>query len=419
MIETIEALYSKFSQSTGVSTDTRTIKQGNMFFALSGPNFNGNQYAAKAVEMGAIVAVVDDEKYLAEGCVLVEDSLEALQGLALHHRNQCSFPVLAITGSNGKTTTKELCREVLAKKYKVNATKGNLNNHIGVPLTILEWNKETEFAIVEMGANRVGEIASYCAYTRPTHGIITNIGHAHTETFGGIEGVLRGKSELFDFLRKTKGTPFINDLDERLTHMTKRFPNPEMFPHKGITLGTSLEFMELSVDGKRVSTQLTGEYNFGNAAVAISVGRFFGVNEDDIHSAISEYVPQNQRSQIIKKGDKTIIMDAYNANPDSMRCALRNLAQFEGKRLAIIGDMNELSNSEEEHRSLGKFVRELGLDETILVGEKIRSALTELPQARHCSSADELLVAGIDSSADVLLLKASRTIKLEKLLEIL
>ncbi|MEQ9230987.1 MAG: UDP-N-acetylmuramoyl-tripeptide--D-alanyl-D-alanine ligase [Cyclobacteriaceae bacterium] len=417
MMETTEALYSKFLQSTGVSTDSRTVKEGNIFFALSGPSFNGNAYAKSAIEKGALVAVVDDHDYLGNGCVLVENALKALQKLAGHHRDHFKKPVLAITGSNGKTTTKELVREVLAQKFIVQATEGNLNNHIGVPLTILKWTEETEMAIVEMGANHQKEIASYCEYTRPTHGLITNIGHAHTEGFGGIEGVLRGKSELFDFIRKSDGIPFINQEDERLSHMTKRFSKAESFPSDDVEILPGDQFLTLRVGGREARTKLTGSYNFANAAAAVQVGRHFGVSDEKIVSALENYQPQNQRSQIIERNGYTIIMDAYNANPDSMRAALKNLSTFEGRKVAILGDMNELSNSDEEHRSLGKEVMQMNFDEVILVGEKIKPALEFVPSARHFGSTSELVASGFKPQASsTVLLKASRSIKLEELL---
>ncbi len=417
MMETTEALYSKFLLSTGVSTDSRTVKEGNIFFALSGPSFNGNAYAKSALEKGALVAVVDDQDFLGDGCVLVENALTALQHLARHHRDHFKKPVLAITGSNGKTTTKELVREVLAQKFNVQATEGNLNNHIGVPLTILKWTEETELAIVEMGANHQKEIASYCEYTRPTHGLITNIGHAHTEGFGGIEGVLRGKSELFDFLRKSEGIPFINQDDERLRHMTKRFENAEVFPSEDVEIQAGNQFLTLTIGGQEARTKLTGGYNFSNAAAAVQVGRHFGVNDSLIIFALEKYQPQNQRSQIIEKDGFTIIMDAYNANPDSMRAAINNLSTFEGRKVAILGDMNELSNSEEEHRSLGKEVSQMNFDEVILVGEKIKPALEFVPRARHFGSTSELVASGFKpQTSSTVLLKASRTIRLEELL---
>ena len=412
-------LYSLYQACTGVSTDSRTVGQGHLFFGLSGPTFNGSQYAAMALEKGAKYAVVDDAAFATDPRIfLVDDSLQALQDVARHHRAQFMGAVVGITGSNGKTTTKELVNAVLSKKYRTFATKGNFNNHIGVPLTILQWDDQTELAIVEMGANHQGEIALLSSIARPTHGLITNIGHAHTEGFGGIEGVLRGKSELFDFLRQSGGTPFINLLDERLKHMTKRFEKPMTYPMDGLSVLPNPEYLHVNWHGRTIKTQLTGSYNFPNVAAAIALGVHFGVSESDIISAIEAYVPENQRSQLIKKRDLTIIMDAYNANPDSMRGALQNLAQFAGHKVAIIGDMNELENSDEEHRTLGKFIADLGIDEVLLVGEKIRPALEHLPKAKHFSSTANLLAANsLQQASSTILLKASRTIKLEQVLE--
>lgn len=420
MITTVERLYSLYTDCTGVSTDSRTVGEGHLFFGLSGPNFNGSQYAAGALEKGAKYAVVDDPAFATDPRIfLVKDSLEALQELARHHRAKFTKPVVGITGSNGKTTTKELVNAVLSKKYRTFATKGNFNNHIGVPLTVLQWTDQTELAIVEMGANHQGEIALLSSITQPTHGLITNIGYAHTEGFGGIEGVLRGKSELFDFLRKTNGMPFINMLDERLKHMVKRFEKPMAYPMDGLSVLPNAEFLHVDWHGHTIKTQLTGAYNFPNVSAAIALGVHFGVPEADIIAAIAAYAPENQRSQLIKKEGLTIIMDAYNANPDSMRGALQNLAQFGGHKVAIIGDMNELQDSDEEHRKIGRFIADLGIDEIILVGEKIKPALEFLPKAKHFPSTTHLLSAHSSplAATGTILLKASRTIKLEQVLE--
>jgi len=420
MSTSIERLYSLYKDCTGVSTDSRTVGEDHLFFGLSGPNFNGSQYASGALEKGAKYAVVDDPAFATDPRIfLVNDSLEALQDLARHHRAKFTKPVVGITGSNGKTTTKELVNAVLSKKYRTFATKGNFNNHIGVPLTVLHWDDQTELAIVEMGANHQGEIALLSSIAQPTHGLITNIGYAHTEGFGGIEGVLRGKSELFDFLRKTNGMPFINMLDERLKHMVKRFDQCVTFPDADLEIMPNAEYLHVRWKGKPIHTQLTGAYNFPNVAVAIALGVHFGVNEADIRAAIAAYTPENQRSQLIKKEGLTIIMDAYNANPDSMRGALQNLSQFSGHKVAIIGDMNELQDSDEEHRTLGKFIADLGIDEVILVGEKIKPALEFLPKAKHYSSTADLLAAYTSqlTAPSTILLKASRTIKLEQVLE--
>ena len=419
MSTSIERLYELYLECEGVSTDSRTIKKGDLFFGLSGPNFNGSQYAASALEKGASYAVVDDAAFATSNRIfLVDDALTALQDLARHHRKLFTGPVIGITGSNGKTTTKELVRAVMEKKYDVHATRGNYNNHIGVPLTVLQWTEKTEMAIVEMGANHVGEIGFLSSISMPSHGLITNIGHAHTEGFGGIEGVLRGKTELFDFLRQSGGTTFLNMQDERLKHMAKRFEKLVMYPSSDLEVLPNPEFLHVDWNGRTVKTQLTGAYNFPNVAAAIALGLHFGVSEDAIISAIEHYVPENQRSQLIKKGNSTIIMDAYNANPDSMRAALQNLTRFSGKKVAIIGDMNELQNSDEEHRTMGKFISELAIDEVILVGQKIKPAMESLPNAKHFFSTKELLEVGnlrLEANSTILL-KASRSIKLEEVL---
>lgn len=420
MSKFIEFLYSKFLLSDGVSIDTRTIEKGNLFFGLNGPNFKGSQYAEKALEMGASYAVVDDPELPTKNdkIIYTEDALKALQDLAIFHRSKFRGSVLAITGSNGKTTTKELTREVLAKKYIVHATEGNYNNHIGVPLTILHLYPQVEIAIIEMGANHVGEIMMLCELANPTHGLITNIGKAHTESFGGIEGVLRGKSELFDYLNKNDGQVFINYQDERLQNMAKRFRNAVKFPSEDIEITSGMSFLSYSDEGKAITTQLVGDYNFGNVAAAISVGRFFGVANEEITTAIEDYVPDNGRSQILEKGKLKIILDAYNANPDSMKVALMNLAKLEGEKLAILGGMNELSESENEHAEIGKLVRSLELP-AVFIGEKMLVAKQKSPKSKWVESKEEVpeLVGNIDAGNLTILLKASRSEKLETIVD--
>ena len=417
MADFIEFLYSRFLLSDGVSIDTRTIKEGNLFFAINGPNFNANQFASTALEKGASYAVVDDESYVTdERVILVEDGLASLQALAAFHRSRFKRPVIGITGSNGKTTTKELIARVLAKKYTVHATKGNYNNHIGVPLTLLHIHPQVEIAIIEMGANHVGEIASYCQIAKPTHGLITNIGRAHTETFGGIEGVIRGKSELFDFLRKTDGTVFINNQDGVLSNMAKRFNNPIIYPDSDFSLSDSAPYLSVELDKMRANTKVAGKYNFVNMAAAVSLGRFFEVNEKDILEAISAYRPDNARSEIINKGTVKIILDAYNANPDSMKLALENLASQEGKRVAILGDMNELENPEKDHKEVLDYAKELKIDLVLTVGKKIGRVADP---ANHFETKEELakMLDSKNFSDTTVLLKASRSIKLETVLE--
>ena len=413
MAEVIDHLYSKFLSSNGVSIDTRTLQEGNLFFAISGPNFNANTFASQALQKGATWAVVDDAQFaINDRCILVEDGLKALQGLAKRHRNEFSIPILGITGSNGKTTTKELISNVLSKKYMVHATKGNYNNHIGVPLTLLQMQPDTEIAIVEMGANHVGEIASYCQVANPTHGLITNIGRAHTETFGGIEGVIRGKSELFDFLRKTEGIPIINMNDKVLSNMSKRFVNPIQYPAASLYLLETSPFLHIKLGDQTSGTHLVGKYNYNNIAAAVAIGQLFEVSNSDILAAIGEYDPDNARSQIIKKGTTTIILDAYNANPDSMRVALESLAEQSGKTMAILGDMNELENPDEAHLEILDYARELGIKLVLTLGEKIGS-VSKGPH--HFGDKEKLadFLGSMDLSESTVLLKASRSIKLE------
>lgn len=415
----IEHLYSKFLSCEGVSIDTRTIKNGDLFFGINGENSNGGAYARQALESGAKYAVVDDPKLDGEFIIVVEDTLRTLQELAIHHRKSLSAKVLAITGSNGKTTTKELVRRVLSQKYNVLATEGNYNNHLGVPLTILRLTNAHEIAIIEMGANHIGEIARLCEIAQPDLGLITNIGQAHTEGFGGMDGVLRGKSELFDYLKKSDGIPFINIQDNYLMNMTKRFDNAEVFPSTDVALIANQEMVELLIGGKRIATQLTGDYNFLNMAAAISIGRYFEVDDEKIVKAFEEYEPENQRSQIIKRGTNTIILDAYNANPDSMRVALRNLAKFNQRKVAILGQMNELSHSVEAHSQFGKELSRKDFDEVILVGVKMLPALEFLPMARHFKSTENLkeYLTEHTFQDSVILLKASRSIKLDEVVD--
>lgn len=413
----IEFLYSRFLLSDGVSIDTRTIEPNNLFFAISGPNFNANEFAEGALRKGATYAVVDDESYVTdERIILAKDTLLALQELATFHRDRFKRPILAITGSNGKTTTKELIHRVLSKKYIVHSTKGNYNNHIGVPLTLLHIHPQVEIAIIEMGANHVGEIADYCRIAKPSHGLITNIGRAHTETFGGIEGVIRGKSELFDFIRKTEGTPFINVDDSVLSNMAKRFESPVLFPEKDMKLTSSVPYLTISLGGKEQNTQIVGRYNYGNMAAATAIGRYFDVSDNEILNALTSYEADNSRSQIIKKGSTTIILDAYNANPDSMKVALENLAEQKGDKVAIIGDMNEVEDSDEQHALLLEHARKLGLTNVMTVGDKIGRVAN--PSNHYASKeALEIELEKINFSKSTVLLKASRSIKLESILK--
>lgn len=420
---TLDQLYACFQNTTGVSTDSRQIEENMMFFALKGPNFNGNQYAQKALERGARYVVVDEEAFATdERCLLVDDGLEALQELARHHRRQFDIPFLALTGSNGKTTTKELLKVVLEKQFKTQATVGNLNNHIGVPLTLLSIKKDTEMAIIEMGANSVGEIAALCKIAEPSHGLITNIGKAHIEGFGGYEGIIRGKSELYEFLIRNQGVIFVNSRQEPLRNMAKRMKNPLFYPDKNDYY--HCQFVEAdpyvvykSENGQEVHTHLIGEYNFDNVATALCVGKFFQVDETKANEAIMDYMPSNMRSQIIRKGSNTIILDAYNANPTSMEAALKNFQQMDAMRkVAILGDMNELGqDSEKEHEYIGKILNQLAIDEVYFCGPQMKAALHAHPTGVLVENRDELISIIEKKHFDncLILIKGSRSIGLE------
>ena len=423
-MDQIKELYSKYLQCTGVSIDTRKINSGDLFFALKGPNFDGNRYAEKALSEGAKYAVVDDLTLANHAqMILVDDGLLALQRLAWHHREQFKGHVLAITGSNGKTTTKELIHRVLATTFKVHFTVGNLNNHIGVPLTLLAMDLSTEIAIIEMGANHLGEIASYCEIAQPTHGIITNLGTAHIGEFGGRENLIRAKSELFDFIRKNNGIVFINTEDEVLNNMAKRFQSPELFPADDFTLKKSSPFVQYEDERGIVhNTHLVGKYNFMNASAAMAIGTFFGVTSTNAQAAIDSYEPDNNRSQVIKLGSNTIILDAYNANPDSTSAALENLASFsDKKRIAMLGDMKELGEySEEEHMKIFKLIGSYGKIDAYYVGVEYQHAIDN-KSASTFPLVDDLisfLKKQNPISDSVVLIKGSRSMTMENLIKI-
>ncbi|MEL7146900.1 MAG: UDP-N-acetylmuramoyl-tripeptide--D-alanyl-D-alanine ligase [Bacteroidota bacterium] len=418
----IESLYAKFLQSNGVVTDTRKLQSGDLFFALRGPNFNGNAYAAAALDAGASCAVIDDPAYAVEGkTMLVADTLAMLQDLARFHRSRLRCPVLGITGSNGKTTTKELVRNVLAKRFVVASTSGNLNNHIGVPLTVLEINPQAEFAIVEMGASAVGDIALLCSIAMPTMGLITNIGKAHTETFGGIEGVIRGKSELFDYLRKNSGQVFINSLDRVLYNMTKRFESPVIYPMEDMAFSGADPFIIYQSTAGQIETSLIGAYNYANIAAAVAVGRYMKVAEELIHQAIATYAPDNNRSELAVTGSNTLVKDAYNANPDSMKAAVENFVAMTGRKVAILGDMNELDHPVSEHQQMGQWIGSLGLDQVIFCGPLMKAAHAACAGSLYFDEVGQVakwLEENMPTNAKILL-KGSRGIRLERLFPIL
>jgi len=430
-------LYAHYLAAQGqVSTDSRQPQPGTLFFALNGPSFRGAAFAAGALAKGARHAVVDDETLAAHDpahYTYAPDPLAALQALAQEHRRQFRGPVLAVTGSNGKTTTKELLTVVLAQKYNVLATIGNLNNHIGVPLTLLRLRPEThDFAVIEMGANHRGEIADYCQWAAPTHGLITNIGKAHLEGFGGEAGIALGKGELFDYLAANEGTAFVNTLDAKLPGLAVGVPHRITYPQPGDTYPATLlaadPALRLRVrEDTEVVAQLTGDYNFPNMAAAAAVGAYFDVPAVAVAAALAAYNPQNNRSQLVgtDRGND-LILDAYNANPSSMAAALRSLAQrpvAAGQgRLAILGDMLELGDtSTAEHRALGELLADLGLNNVVLIGPLMQAAAEAHPAARYfadkATAAEWLAQQTI--AGQLVLLKGSRGMGLESLLPLL
>jgi UDP-N-acetylmuramoyl-tripeptide--D-alanyl-D-alanine ligase len=425
----IQNLYQKYRESGKVSTDTRQITPGSVFFALKGDKFNANEFASDALTKGARYAVVDEVPYAKDDrYIVVENVLETLQKLARHHRDQLDIPFIGLTGSNGKTTTKELLNAVLSKKFKTLATKGNLNNHIGVPLTILSIDNSVELAVIEMGANHVGEIALLCTIANPTHGLITNISKAHVGMFGGFENIIRAKSELYHHLIQTKGQVFINSQNHILANMAKRFTAPLFYPAPDdfyqCELVSADPFLKVKTELKQeITTQLIGDYNFENVAAALCIGKYFDVNVKDANMAIAEYVPGNMRSQIVKKGSNTIILDAYNANPSSMEAAIKNLASMNANnKVVILGDMFELEEeAEAEHRALGKLLADKKFNAAYLCGKLMKAATSEIPSANYYEKKEDLLKSLQQNplSNATILIKASRGIGLETVVDVL
>jgi UDP-N-acetylmuramoyl-tripeptide--D-alanyl-D-alanine ligase len=422
----IEELYRIYLEHPSVQTDTRRLQPGDLFFALTGPNFNGNAFAQKALDGGAAFAVIDDPAYAVEGkTFVVPDTLQALQELALHHRKQFSIPFLAITGSNGKTTTKELVHAVLASTFTTYTTEGNLNNHIGVPLTLLKIRKDAEIAVIEMGANHLGEIASYCKVALPTHGLITNCGKAHLEGFGGEEGVRKGKGELFDHLRKHKGMAFIMQDYPYLQEMSRDIP--EIFSYgtvdAGVTGNVSASEPFLEVDFTRgfkglVATKLVGSYNLPNVLAAVACGKYFGVPDEKIRQSIAEYTPSNSRSQLVVKGSNKIILDAYNANPSSMKLAIENFARMEDdSKIVMLGAMAELGpQSVKEHEEIVELLQQYRWKHVVLVGGDFGKIKHPFIQLDHATAAGNWLKQQKPAHSS-LLVKGSRSMQMEKVLE--
>lgn len=376
----IDELYGIYRKNPSVQTDTRKLKEGDLFFALKGDNFNGNKFAKDAIAAGAVYAVIDEKVFDIPGkTILVDNVLETLQQLAKYHRQQFTIPFIAITGSNGKTTTKELIHAVLSSTFRTYTTEGNLNNHIGIPLTILKVKPDAELAVIEMGANHRGEIASYCTYTLPTHGIITNCGKAHLEGFGGIEGVKKGKGELFDYLRTLPhGHAFVMWDYDYLQEMSKGISGLIKYgtrdAHVTGVVRKSEPFLEIEItyglDDPIIKTQLVGDYNLPNVLAAVTVGDFFKVPGEKIKSSIENYHPGNSRSQLVIKGSNKIILDAYNANPSSMKLAIENFARLqEPRKVLVLGAMAELgTESLHEHQQIVELIEKYSWDKVVLVG---------------------------------------------------
>ncbi len=424
---TTSELYTIFKQYPSVQTDTRKLKSGDIFFALKGPNFNANTFALQALENGAAYAVVDEDIHTDdERVILVEDVLTALQELARYHREQFTIPFIGITGSNGKTTSKELIYSVLSSHYKTYTTQGNLNNHIGVPLTILSVKVDAEMAVIEMGANHQKEIESYCRYTEPTHGIITNCGKAHLEGFGGIEGVRKGKGELYDFLRAHDGIAFVYADYDYLQPMSKGIQHIIKYGiTEGLVQGNILAnepFLEVKITAglenvSSIKTQLVGDYNLPNILCAATIGKYFSVPEEKIKASIENYTPSNSRSQLIHRGTNSIILDAYNANPTSMKAAIENFAHLSApKKILMLGGMMELgAESIEEHIGISNLIKQYHWDQVVLVGgdfAKIDHGFTFFSNSTEAKTWFDQ--HGFENTH--ILIKGSRSMQMEKIL---
>mgnify|MGYP001429321931 FL=1 len=372
----IEKLHGLFLKFNGVSTDTRSVPNGALFFALKGENFNGNDFAKKALDSGASYCIIDEQQSQSnERFILVPNVLKTLQELANFHRKYLNIPIIAITGSNGKTTTKEVINSVLGQRYKTHATRGNYNNHIGVPLTLLQMDTTVDIGIVEMGANHIGEIAKLCQISAPNYGYITNFGKAHLEGFGSAAGVVKGKCELYDYLKSNDGLVFINGDDKKQVQQIGSYKIAHVFSEKNssnvqVSMTSETPFICFESQGWTMESQLVGIYNFSNAAAAITMGCFFEVSLENIKKGIESYTPNNNRSQIIQKGSNTIILDAYNANPSSMEVALDNFNSMKSpKKIVILGDMFELGiYSKSEHQAVIDKVNSLNFSSAYYVG---------------------------------------------------
>ena len=415
----IKDLYKLYLKDFLVDTDTRNIRKNSIFFALKGENFNGNTFAEKALELGAKYAVVDEKQETDnKSILLVDDVLETLQKLANYHRRQLNIPFIGLTGSNGKTTTKELINSVLSKKYKTLATKGNLNNHIGVPLTLLSILPEHEIVIIEMGANHQKEIEFLSSICEPDFGYITNFGKAHLEGFGGIEGVIKGKSELYTYLKKNNKIAFINPKDEIQLEKTKDIKSIK-FDSKNIKCMDVNPFIKIAFKDEIIQSNLIGKYNFTNIVAALTIGEYFKISDENLKKGIEDYIPENNRSQIIETKTNKIILDAYNANPSSMKVALESFNLLNAKnKVVILGDMFELGNeSETEHQSIVDYANTLCIEHQIFVGEHFFKAKTKQQKFKNFENLKNYLETNKVENSTILI-KGSRGMRLERALEL-
>lgn len=422
-------LYSIYNQCNGVSTDTRNITENSLFFALKGANFNANNFALQALENGAAFAVVDDinlKKLENNKLIVVNDVLKTLQDLAAFHRFHIGLPIIALTGSNGKTTSKELLHAVLSTKYNTIATIGNLNNHIGVPLTLLRMTEDTDLAIIEMGANHQKEIELLCSIAQPDFGFITNFGRAHLEGFGGIEGVIKGKSEMYDYLQSNHKTIFVNfddPIQKSKTENSTRYGfsiENNSLANTQITKANAQPMATLELNGIEIQSNLTGLYNIPNIAFAVTIGQYFNISLENIKEAIENYIPQNNRSQWTKINNKNILLDAYNANPSSMQVAIENFNQLENSsKLMILGDMFELGNeSEKEHLQTINQVIKTKIP-SIFIGEHFFKVQIKNDTVQYFKNIQDFFdqQKALSINEELLLIKGSRGMALERILE--
>ncbi len=423
-----KSIYKIFLESNSVCTDTRNLQENDLFFALKGDNFNGNKFAKQAIQSGAKFAIIDEKEFEGENTILVKDVLETLQELSTHHRKQLDIPIIAITGSNGKTTTKELINTVLSQKYNTTATEGNLNNHIGVPLTLLTLTNKTEIGIVEMGANHPKEIEFLCNIALPDYGYITNFGKAHLEGFGSIEGVIKAKSELYDFLKERDKTIFINEDDSIQVEKTKNFNTFSYSEDKkssdiNINLIEANPFIKLRFNETEIQSNLIGLYNLKNISAAISIGNYFKVSDKDIAKAIENYSPTNNRSQIINKNSNKIILDAYNANPTSMQAAIESFNKLKDKhKIAFLGDMFELGKeSSIEHQNIVDLLENTNLSKAYVVGSNFGETKTNSSDIVILNSYEELNRILLNKSFEncTILIKGSRGMAMERIIDLL